>query len=91
MRAIRRATLGDASRMLEIYDHYVKHTPITFEYDTPSLKEFESRFKKVTENYPWIVCEEDKNILGYAYASPFRDRTAYQWTTESTAYKLTIY
>ena len=46
MIAIRQATLVDAKRLLEIYDYYVTNTIITFEYDTPSLAEFQSRLKQ---------------------------------------------
>ena len=46
MIAIRQATLDDAKRLLEIYDYYVKNTAITFEYDTPSLAEFQSRMER---------------------------------------------
>ena len=46
MITIRQATLDDAKRLLEIYDYYVKNTAITFEYDTPSLTEFQSRMER---------------------------------------------
>lgn len=55
MIAIRQVTLVDAKHLLEIYDYYVKNTAITFEYDTPSLAEFQSRM----ERQGWI---EQDNI-----------------------------
>lgn len=45
MITIRQATLDDAKCLLEIYDYYVKNTAITFEYNTPSLAEFQSRLR----------------------------------------------
>ena len=58
MIAIRQATLVDAKRLLEIYDYYVKNTAITFEYDTPSLAEFQSRMERTMKRYPYLVAME---------------------------------
>lgn len=49
---IRNATLADAPRILEIYAYYVEHTVITFEYDVPSLVEFEDRMRDIMKNTP---------------------------------------
>jgi L-amino acid N-acyltransferase YncA len=83
---IRDAKLSDAQTMLDIYAHYIQHTAISFELEIPSLEDFSSRITKIISKYPWIVCEEDQNLLGYAYAGTFRERLAYQWTTEATVY-----
>lgn len=50
MTEVRDATLGDAESILKIYDYYVKNTAITFEYDSPTLAEFEDRMKKTSEH-----------------------------------------
>lgn len=50
MTEIRDATLDDAESILKIYDYYVKTTAITFEYDSPTLAEFEDRMKKTSEH-----------------------------------------
>lgn len=50
MTEVRDATLGDAESILKIYDYYVKTTAITFEYDSPTLAEFEDRMKKTSEH-----------------------------------------
>ncbi len=83
---IRDATAGDAGRILEIYDYYVKNTAITFEYDTPSLDEFRGRMERVMRRYPYLVVLEDGRIEGYAYAGPFVGRAAYDWSCETTIY-----
>lgn len=49
---IRNASLADAPRILEIYAWYVEHTVITFEYDVPSLEEFEGRMRRTMQKYP---------------------------------------
>ena len=64
---IRNATLADAPRILEIYAYYVEHTVITFEYDVPSLAEFEGRMRAIMQKYPYLVIEQDGRIEGYAY------------------------
>lgn len=83
---VRNATAEDAERILEIYDYYVKNTAITFEYDTPSLKEFQERMEKTMRYYPYLVILKDGHIEGYAYAGAFSDRAAYRWACEMTVY-----
>ncbi len=83
---IRTATEDDAAALLEIYDYYVRETAITFEYDTPSLEEFKDRIRNIREKFPYLVIEQGKEILGYAYASSFHPRAAYQWCVEMTIY-----
>ncbi len=83
---IRDACLEDTSRILEIYAYYVENTVITFEYEVPSLAEFEVRMKNVMEKYPYLVIEKDGRIEGYAYASAFRSKPAYGWACDMTIY-----
>ncbi len=83
---IRDASIQDASRLLKIYQYYVEHTAITFEYDVPTLEEFEERMKKTMEKYPYIVIEKEGTIWGYAYAGAFVGRAAYDWSCELTVY-----
>ena len=83
---IRNAALADAPRILEIYAYYVEHTVITFEYDVPSLAEFEGRMRDIMQKYPYLVIERDGRIEGYAYAHAFVGRAAYDWAAELTIY-----
>jgi|SRR6185436_8193327 len=83
---IRLITPDDADHVLEIYKPYVLNTYITFEYDVPSSEEWKNKIEKITVKYPWLVCTYKDEITGYAYGSTHRDRTAYQWSPESTVY-----
>lgn len=83
---IRSASTADAARILEIYAYYVVNTAITFEYEVPTLCEFRERVKSTLERYPYIVIEEDGEIVGYAYAGPFKERAAYDRSCEVSIY-----
>ena len=83
---IRDAVPEDAERLVEIYDHYVRHTAITFEYDTPSIREFRGRMEKIMQRWPYLVILKDGRIEGYAYANAFHSRAAYGWCSEVTIY-----
>ena len=83
---IRIATKEDAKALLDIYKYYVEQTTITFEYETPSVEEFERRIENTLKKYPYLVEEEDGKIYGYTYAGPFKERAAYDWSVETTIY-----
>ena len=83
---IREATINDAPRLLEIYGYYVKHTAISFEYEVPSVEEFQARIERTLVRYPYLVLEEEDFVLGYAYAGPFKARAAYDWSCELSIY-----
>ncbi|MGI6069808.1 MAG: GNAT family N-acetyltransferase [Blautia sp.] len=84
--SIRRAVLEDAGEILKIYGPYIEETTVTFEYEVPSLEEYQERMRRVMEKYPWLVWEEDGSILGYAYAGDFRSRMAFSWDCELSVY-----
>lgn len=83
---LRTARPSDAERLVEIYAPYVTDTAITFEYEVPSVEEFRSRIEKTLEKYPYIVAEQNGRIMGYAYASAFARRAAYNWSVELSIY-----
>lgn len=83
---IRVANERDASQLLNIYAPYVKHTAVTFEYDVPTVQEFEHRISSVLRKYPYLVAVLDGTVIGYAYASPFHERAAYAWSAELSVY-----
>ena len=68
MLTIRPASLSEAQAIQAIYAPYVEKTAITFEYEVPSVQEFEKRISKTIEKYPYLVAEENGQALGYAYA-----------------------
>lgn len=77
---------SDTQEVLAIYQYYVENTIISFEYEAPSMEEYLERINVITEKYPWLVCLENNKIIGFAYGSIHRYRTAYQWSPESTIY-----
>lgn len=83
---IRVARESDAEGMLEIYRPIVRETAISFELEPPGEKEMRERIRDVLATHVWLVFEEEREIAGYAYASKFRPREAYQWTAEVTVY-----
>lgn len=83
---IRNAVPQDARALLDIYGPYVKNTAISFEYEVPSVEEFQKRIENITKKYPYLIAEEDNQILGYAYAGAFYGRAAYDWSVETTIY-----
>lgn len=83
---VREASLADASRILEIYTPYILETTYTFEYEVPSLTEFEQRLARIMERFPWLVCEEEGRIVAYAYAGTYMSRAAYDWCADLSIY-----
>ena len=83
---IREATVEDAEKLLEIYAYYVENTAISFEYDTPGIEEFSGRIANTLKKFPYLVLEDDDEILGYAYAGAFHPRAAYSHCVEMTVY-----
>ncbi|MGB3007963.1 MAG: N-acetyltransferase family protein [Chitinophagaceae bacterium] len=86
MSVIRVATVADAEGILKIYQPYIENTSITFDIEVPSVTSFEERINKFLADWPWLVYEADGMIAGYAYASGYRERKAYQWSVECSVY-----
>lgn len=83
---IRQVKLTDADSIASIYNHYIINSIATFELETIDSGEMLNRIQKVQVKYPFIVFEENKQILGYAYASEWKSRQAYAQTVESSVY-----
>ena len=89
---IRPVHINDAQALLDIYNYYVLNTTVNFDIDPLSLETFLDKINHITAEYPYIVYEENNEILGFAYGSRFRPRPAYNFTAESTVYvKLTAH
>ncbi len=86
MKRIRVALPTDAASILEIYAPYIINTSFTFETEVPSTDIFSKRISSYLESWPWLVYEVDGFLVGYAYATRHRERTAYQWSVESSVY-----
>lgn len=97
---IRDAAIDDAAALLSIYSPYVEKTAVTFEYDVPSAGEFAQRIQTISARYPYLVLVQNdsdnkvnddkvvcnKKIVGYCYASTFKDRAAYDRCVETSIY-----
>jgi len=83
---IRMATEADAEAVLNIYAPYIRETAVTFEYEVPSVEEFRSRIRHITKKYPYLVAEENGEIIGYSYADPFGERAAFSHSAETVIY-----
>ncbi|MFZ1889180.1 MAG: N-acetyltransferase family protein [Candidatus Binataceae bacterium] len=83
---IRLATAQDCGQIGAIYAPYVRNTAISFETEPPSADEMRARLAKILEFMPWLICERDEQIIGYAYADKYRMRAAYQWSASVSVY-----
>ncbi len=84
---IRAATSEDAKRISQIYNHYVTNSVITFEEIVVSDNDIADRMKTIQNSgLPWLVEELEGRVVGYAYATPWRSRSAYRFTVESAVY-----
>jgi L-amino acid N-acyltransferase YncA len=86
MNTIRLARPSDAISILDIYAPYILNTSFTFETEVPPNEAFAKRIISYLEDWPWLVCEIDGVLAGYAYATRHRERAAYQWCVESSVY-----
>ena len=83
---IRFADTSDAAAILGIYEEYIRNTRVTFEIEVPTLAEFSERMERITGQFPWLVCEIDGEIAGYAYGSKHGERAAYRWSADLSVY-----
>ncbi|MFT5758082.1 MAG: L-amino acid N-acyltransferase YncA [Alteromonadaceae bacterium] len=85
---IRSIEKKDIDQIVEIYNHYITETVITFEEESVTFIDMSARIEKITtDNLPWLVAEDDNGtVIGYAYASKWRERFSYRYSVEVTAY-----
>lgn len=83
---IRPASEADAAALLAIYRPFVEASAVSFETVAPSVEEFSARIRKALAGWQWLIAEKDGQCAGYAYASSHRERAAYRWSTEVSAY-----
>ena len=76
---VRDAKISDAGALSEIYKYYVDHFPYSFEYDAPSAAEFGKRISDISGKFPFFICENNGEVVGFTYAHLFKERKAYQW------------
>lgn len=84
---IRTATPDDDAAIAAIYAHHVLHGTATFDLEPPPPAFWANKIAAITtQGHPFLVAEADGGLLGYAYATPFRDRPAYARTCENSIY-----
>ena len=84
---IRAAQPQDLAVITAIYDHAVRHGTASFELEPPDAGEMTRRYETLRRGgYPYLVAEIDGELLGYAYAGPYRARPAYHWSVEDSIY-----
>ncbi|HUA79811.1 MAG TPA: GNAT family N-acetyltransferase [Dyella sp.] len=83
---IRIARAEDAEAVHAIYAPTITDTAITFETELPCADAMRQRILTRLQHYPWLVWEENGNVLAYAYATRFRERAAYDWIAETSIY-----
>jgi L-amino acid N-acyltransferase YncA len=76
----------DAAACAAIYTPYVDNSPISFEEALPSAEVFAGRIARTAATHPWLVCERDGQVVGFAYGAPHRERAAYRWATDVSVY-----
>ncbi len=84
--AIRRARIADAPAIAAIYRPFVEETRISFELTAPDAEEMAARMAKCGDRYPYLVAASQMSIVGYAYATAFRERPAYRFAVETSVY-----
>ena len=83
---IRPATVADAASLLAIYRPFVESTAVSFETVVPTVGEFAARIAKALAGWQWLLAEISGQCIGYAYGSTHRERRAYRWSVEVSAY-----
>lgn len=83
---IRTVGKQDASDIASIYNHYINHSIVTFDEYEVSIEKMEKRIETRDQKYPWLVYEVDGKIIGYAYGSEWKKKSAYRSSVETTVY-----
>ncbi len=83
---VRKVKLEDCEQVAEIYNFYILHTHHTFETEPVDFAEMKKRTSETIKNYPFLVCENNDEILAYAYAVRYKLRDAYKHSVEVSVY-----
>ena len=83
---IRKVAIEDAKAIVDIYNYYILNTNITFEEEILKPEDMEGRIKEKIKDHPWIVYEEDGQVIGYGYLGQWHSRSAYRFSKESSIY-----
>jgi L-amino acid N-acyltransferase YncA len=77
---------GDAAACAAIYAPYVSDGLASLELEPPSAEEFAGRMERISARYPYLVAEDEGDVVGFAYGTLHRERAAYRWACEASVY-----
>ena len=83
---IRNVAVSDAEKIASIYNRYIENSTVTFETNPVTPQDVSIRIREVTDSYPWIVCEESNEVIGYTYAAKWKERASYRYSVETAIY-----
>ena len=83
---IRACVPDDAEQIVQIYNLFIQNSTATFEEDSLSAEVMAERITTISQDYPFLIGEQNNQIIGYAYASRWKERSAYRYTAETTVY-----
>ncbi len=87
MISVRAAITADANAIASIYAFHVLNGTATFEIDPPSVADWQLKIESIlSKNWPFVVAQDGADVVGYAYATQFRDRPAYRYSCENSIY-----
>jgi phosphinothricin acetyltransferase len=83
---IRAVKLSDSRTIAEIYNYYIEKSPATFEEVPVTVSDMEKRIQELKKDFPYLVYEENGEIVGYAYVHQYHPRSAFRFTLEDSIY-----
>lgn len=81
---VRDAQTADAAVLCSIYNHYIERSTVSFELQPLDERAMAARIEAFTPAHPWLVSCDGAEVIGYAFAAPWKPRAAYRYTVEST-------
>ncbi len=76
----------DAAGCAAIYAPFVSESAVSFEERIPTAADFAARITRIEQTHPWLVAEDEGRVAGFAYGCPHRERAAYRFAAEVSAY-----
>ena len=83
---IRNAKSTDSEKIADIYNYYVENTHHSFEIEPVTAAEIQARISAIIETYPYLIAEENGEVIAYAFASCYKPRSAYKKSVEVSVY-----
>lgn len=83
---VRDANAADAAALCSIYNHYIEHSTVSFELEPLDERAMSERIDAYTPALPWLIACHGSEVIGYAFAAPWKPRAAYRYTVESSVY-----